>query len=92
MKKIPTLRVALRVRLRYATLRMTGYIKPSPAGKVPSVSEADEEINAWINEKLIVKTIIKNKQRLFNQIMQTKKMLSSSVCSFVASTFPAGEG
>jgi hypothetical protein len=65
---------------------------PSPAGKVPSVSEADEEINAWINEKLIVKTIIKNKQRLFNQIMQTRKMLSSSVCSFVASTFPAGEG
>ena len=69
-----------------------GVIKPSPAGKVPSVSEADEEINVWINEKLIVKTIIKNKQRLFNQIMQTRKMLSSSVCSYVASTFPAGEG
>ena len=66
--------------------------EPSPAGKVPSVSEADEEINVWINEKLIVKTIIKNKQRLFNQIMQTQKMLSSSVCSYVASTFPAGEG
>ena len=32
MKKIPTLRVALRVRLRYAPLRMTGYIKPFPAG------------------------------------------------------------
>ena len=33
LKQIPTLRVALRVRLRYAPLRMTGYIKPSPQGE-----------------------------------------------------------
>ena len=39
LKQIPTLRVALRVRLRYAPLGMTGYTKPSPQGE--GVGKAD---------------------------------------------------